>query len=426
MAKAQVLDPTDEDFEDPLAGEAYKEMEENKDKTPMDKALGNLEEKPEEKPAEPVKPAEPTPEELAAKEEEKAAEELKKKEEEDVKAEEERVAALSEEEKAEEEKKSVEAKKLKLEELKLPEDASDEDITEKEAEVLKEAEATKKLEEKPEEEVIRELAVSESLTIDEAKEKFEGRKSLLEKYENDPVKMAKALQSTQSAYDKTRVENEDLKKQPDVDNLEQEIVLARAKVPAYVQNNQDKLIEQYRTKYPVKSEKMETPEIIEEITAIVSDNFEAYAQRKVTEVKTQASARRTELINGISETDRKFLPEVKAILNETPDIQVMSKAFDINDLIFHARGKLYTPEYIEQIKQEALKKGEESPKIIGEKVSTPTGAAKIVKSKPTGELNTTQTERAVEMFPDMDLKEAIADYKDLFKDELKEDPKFIG
>lgn len=279
--------------------------------------------------------------------------------------------------------------------------------------------------EKSEDEVIRQIAIDESLTVEEAKSQHEARKNILEKYKNDPNQMAKALQSTQSAYDKTRTELEKIKSQPDVEDIEQTIANDEAKIPAYVQSKQDELIEQYKAKYPRKTENMSDELILEEVTEVVRQNYRRHAEKKIGEIKDQATRRRDELLTGLNEKDREFLPEVKAILNDTPDTQVLHKSFDIMDLVYHARGQKYTPEYIEQIKKEAAAKGQEEAKIIGEKVPESKGSAPIKKVGSTS-LTEKQKERAQEMFPDKSLEVAIADYKDVFAADLKKDPKYLG
>jgi len=372
-------DPKDvenEDEIDPLALEAYAEMEDEKE--PLQKKI-------DEKKAESEEPEEKEEEPEEEKSEEPSEEESEPKEDEEKETKEEKSEEEKEEEKSEDE-----------------------------------------TEEKPEDDVIRDIAVSESLTIEEAKDRHEGRKGILEKYKNDPSEMAKALQSTQSAYDKAKAENEELKTRPDVDNVQQAAANSAVEISAYVSKNKDALIAKYQEKFPRKSEGMEEDAILEDVTEMVRVKYENHLENQQAEIKSQASKLRDSLITDLGEDNKEFIPEIKSILNSTADVQLVSKAFDIKDIIKFVRGEKYTPEYIKQIEEAAFKRGQEEPKILGEKTVKASGKTVTKKKQVSSKLSERQKDRAQEMFPDQDIESAIKDFKEIYADDLKKNPQFVG
>ena len=344
---------------DDIAKEAYAEMdaEKNGDALP-DK---DKEQKPEAKPAE---PAEQPAEEVAEPSEEKPAEKP-----------------------AEEEAKPAEGEEAKpKEEPKTP----------------------------TEEEQIQEHAIKNSLTFAEAKEELTQVKAVAEKYKGNPIEMAKALRSTQSAYDKLKAEAAKPKTVIQQD--------PRLEINQYVAQNKAKLVEQYRAKYPAKSDLMTDEAILEDVTEIASQRHAAWRQEEAQKIKASAGQKRESSLAEIPDADKRYIPDVKALLQRYSDAEVMDESFNVRDVIAWAKGQRFDDE-VKAAEERGYKRGQEETKIIGAKTGAE-GKPPAKKPESTG-LSDKQKARAHEMFPHDSPEEAEAMFKDTYKEELKKDKNFI-
>ncbi len=373
---------------DILAQAAYDEMD---GKTP--------EKKPEDKPAEPSdkKPDEVTPE---PSEEEKPSEEEAAQE-----------KAAKEAEEAEN-KRILEAK---------DEDLDEEQRTKKTALVEAKEKAEKEAAaQKPEEEVIRDHALKHNLTMDEAKEDIAKTKSIVEKYKGDPVELARALRSTQSGYDQLKAKEG----KPQV-VVQQD---PSAEIREYAEKNKEKIVETFRRKFPAKSEMMSDEVILEDAIAQAERDYDVWAKGETERIGRDAAAKREQLLISIAEGDKRFIPDIKAVLSRIPDHQVAHESFDIKDLVYHARGAYYTPERVKALEDAAFKRGKEDPKILGVKTPSSGGPAPKVSAASSGGLNPDQKNRALEMFSAEDgysEEQAYQAFRDTFKEELKKDRNYL-
>ena len=375
---------------DVLAEQAYRELE---GKEP--------EKKPEEKPAE---PSEKKPDEVKAEPSEKTPTDEE----------------AASQEQAEKEAKEAEDKRIL--------EAKDDDLTEEEKTKKVEIFAAKEKAERervaarPEEEVIRDHALKHNLTIDEAKEDITKTKAIVEKYKNDPVELARALRHTQSGYD--QLKSKEGKPQ---------IIIQKdpgAEIREFAEKNKEKIIENFRKKFPAKSEMMSDEVILEESVAIAEKDYEAWQRTEGDKVAKLAGEKREQLLTSLSEGDKRFLPDVKALLSRTPDHQIAHESFDIKDFVYHARGAYYTPDRVKALEDAAFKRGKEDPKILGVKSGTTGGPAPKKSDSAGGGWAGTedQKNRALEMFSAEDgytEEQAFKAFQDTFKEELKKDKKFI-
>lgn len=266
---------------------------------------------------------------------------------------------------------------------------------------------------------ITEYAEKHRLTYAEAKEDLEKTAEIVKQYKNDPAEMARAMRNKDREYQKLRTEAEKAtaKKEPPFRRMtdDQFRDFARKKVgemPDYV--------EKYRTKFPAKSENMSDEAIVEEIVERELMIYGDKATQKEVEIKEGAAKKRNDLIAGLSEADRRFIPEIKALLAETDDSSVIADGFDIQDALYWAKGKAYDAD-IKAAEERAMKRLKESPEIIGTKGG---GGSKPQGSKTTG-LTDSQKQRAVEMFgSDSDDEKCYDMFKDAYKEELKKNSKF--
>ena len=242
--------------------------------------------------------------------------------------------------------------------------------------------------------------------------------------------MAKALQSTQSAYDKLKNE------EPKVEVREvapKQMDLTKVTNKEYeegvVEQNGgwDKVIDTYREKeedsYDMSDEDIKT-HIKGKLTEVYTKDVRSYQAQ----IRTKAEEVREEMLVKIPEDSQFLLPEIKKTLKETPDSVLAGGGYNILDVITYVRGEKYTPEHVKEILEKEYKRGLEAPKILGDKAPTDT-------SKPLASPETTkkiafsdaQKQRAVEMFPDTQSEEeSVGLWKDVYAKELKKNPKFVG
>lgn len=374
---------------DALAAEAYAEQDGKEPiKKPDEKPAEPSEKKPDEAAPEPSKKEEPSEEEKAAQEEARVAEEA-------------------------ENKKLLEAKDEDLDEEQKSKKAAL--VTAKEKSE-KEAAANK-----PEEEVVRDHALKHNLTIEEAKDDITKTKAIVEKYKNDPVELARALRHTQSGYDQLKAKEG-----------KPQVIIQKdpaAEIREYAEKNKEAIIKNFRAKFPAKSENMTDEVIIEEAAANAEKDYEAWVKSEKEKVTKLATDKREQLLLAIPEGDKRFIPDVKALLARTPDHEVAHESFDIKDLVYYARGSYYTPERVKSLEDAAFKRGKEDPKILGAKDQGGSGGSAPSKSKGivTG-LNGDQKFRALEMFPAEDgysEEQAYKAFQDTFKEELKKDKNYL-
>ena len=267
---------------------------------------------------------------------------------------------------------------------------------------------------------ITEYAEKNRLTYAEAKEDIEKTDEIIKQYKNDPAEMAKAMRNKDREYHKLRAEAEKASKkaEPVFKRMSEDQFreFARKKVaemPEYV--------EKYRQKFPARSESMSDEAIVEEVVERELMIYNEKAGQKEAEIKATASKRRDEFIASIPEADRRFIPEIKAVLLEMSDIDVIRDGFDIKDAMYWAKGKAYDAD-IKAAEERALKRFKENPEIIGTKGG---GSSKPQTSGKSTGLNDNQKNIAKSMFgADYDDDKCFEMFKETYQDELKKNPKF--
>lgn len=266
---------------------------------------------------------------------------------------------------------------------------------------------------------ITDYAEKHRMTYAEAKEDLEKTEEILKQYKNDPAEMAKAMRNKDREYQKLRgqVEKDKAKKEPVFRRMTEDQFreFARKKVaemPDY--------IEKYRQKFPARSESMSDEAIVEEVVERELIIYNEKAGQKEREIKDTAAKKRDELIASIPEADRRFIPEIKALLLEAEDHTVLTDGFDVKDALYWAKGKAYDAD-IKAAEERALKRLKENPEIIGVKGG---GSSKPSSQRSSG-LSKAQKERALEMFAaDYDEDKCFELFKESYKEELKKNPNF--
>jgi hypothetical protein len=81
-----------------------------------------------------------------------------------------------------------------------------------------------------------------------------------------------------------------------------------------------------------------------------------------------AMDKRSRMLSGISDDDKEFLAEAKAILDNTPDDFVLRENYDLEDVLRYSRGdKSRIAKMVKDAEERGYKRGKEEPRILGEK-----------------------------------------------------------
>jgi hypothetical protein len=280
---------------------------------------------------------------------------------------------------------------------------------------------------------IQAYAEKHKLTYAEAKEDREKTAEILKQFKNDPAEMARAMRNKDREYHKLKTEQEKaaVKKEPIFKRMTDSQFIDWAKRTLKERPEDQKENEEYihpevmkfRQLYPTTAESLSDDQIIERIVAESLPKYHQKAAEKEGEIKTTASKKRDELISSVAEADRRFIPDVKAILLETDDEDVLSDKMDIKDALHWAKGKRYDAD-IKAAEERGAKRAKENPTIAGVK---PSGQGSSGNTPKTGvALTDKQKKRAVEMYGNnYDDSECFKLYKETFEDEIKKDKNFV-
>jgi hypothetical protein len=272
---------------------------------------------------------------------------------------------------------------------------------------------------------ITEYAEKHKLTYVEAKDDLEKTAEIIKQYKNDPAEMARAMRNKDREYSKLRSEAEKAKekKDPVFQRMTEDQFRDWAKNKQLKEGSEHRqtVIDRYREKFPARSESMSDEAVIEEVVERSLMEYNEKAGVKEKEIKDTAASKRNELIASIAEADRRFIPDLKALLLETDDAAVLMNGDSlVQDALFMVKGRNYDAD-IKAAEERAMKRLKESPEIIGTKGGNG--------SKPAGQKFTGMTEqqknRAIEMYgADNSDEKCFEMFKDSYKDELKKNPKF--
>ncbi len=272
--------------------------------------------------------------------------------------------------------------------------------------------------------VITEHAQKYKMTYAEAKDDIEKIDGIVEQFKSDPKELAQALRNKDREYDKLK--NESVKKESEAEPVFQALTESQFRNIAIdkIDNEPDKYVDAYKKRYPAKAELMSDEAIIEEIVDREYVGYQSYAKEQEVDIKTNAISKRDEILSGISEEDRRFLPDVKALLSKLTDVDVLSPDFDSTYLIHISKGKNFDKE-IKAAEERGYRRAKDGATILGVKSR---GKQKPTQKAIETSLSEDQKHRAEEMFPESDgysKEKAYAEFKDTFKDALKKDPQYI-
>ena len=332
----------------------------------------------------------------------------------------------TEEEKAERELKEQKEKDDVLLE-KPEEELTDEEKARKE-ELLKVREEEKA---KAYEEEVTAYATENNLNAEEARKELESISGIGEKYQNDPKKLAKAYLHQQRLVSKKDEEISTLKSTPapaplpdvTVEQIADEINqgtltytddkgVVRAQTKEYWVN-------QYRNHEPGLTEGLEDGQVIHLIAREIHQYRRETKAKQLNELSVKAKERRIEIINSLSEADKKYSKEVKEFLVHSPDASILGDNFDPKQIVFWAKGMKYDAD-IKAAEEKGFKRGQEQAKIIDKQppVGKPTTKAKANVAE---KLTEAQKTRALEMFDGQEMteEEKYKSFMEIYADEFK-------
>lgn len=273
---------------------------------------------------------------------------------------------------------------------------------------------------------IIEYAEKHKMTYVEAKEDIEKTEEILKQFKNDPAEMARAMRNKDREYHKLRAEAEKAaaKKEPAFKRMTDDQYVDWAK--EHVKKNADTMVAKFRERFPAKSESMSDEAIIEEIAVQSLPEYKEKASAKEAEIKSQASQKRDEMLSGLSDADKRFIPEVKALLQSVSDHDLITSDDLVKDALYMAKGRKYDAD-IKAAEERGYKRAKEGAQIVGTK---PSGeGSKGVKTKVGISLTNAQKARAEQMFGNTTGVNGAEDcyklFRETFEDELKENPKFV-
>jgi hypothetical protein len=344
-----------------------------------------------------------------------------------------------EEKKEEPTEESPEAQwKARAEAAGLTELASEEEVTAKEKFVERakslglDAKATeeqvKQAEEKtakaePTAEDVKAYALKYDLSEDQAKIDIKKNRETLDWYKS-PENMARSHRNLQSEYDRLKEKVDRFEKEVPKQQLPSDPEKA---IRVYVEKNSEKIIEAFKQNFPAKSELMSDEAILEEVADKQMQKFEIWREKQGIETGKKAADAREELLNGVPEKDREFLPDIKAGLKQTPDSAILEEGFDLKDIIRWAKGGKFD-EAVTKAREEGLKAGREEKKILGEKLPPkPKGTGGKTGSSQTVSLTDDQKESALEKFDISGIsdEEKFKMFKETYAKDLAKNPKYV-
>lgn len=293
------------------------------------------------------------------------------------------------------------------EETKKPDDKKPEDETPS-GEAKKEEDESKKTDddqkpkedddqkpkEETEEEKLRKIAEEEGITVDEAKELVQKDKSVVERHGNDPLKIARALRKEQSQYGKLKSEHDKLVQF----KTEIEAKQVRFQEETFIQKceaNREKLIDVYVKRHPDEDDQSEEV-LFERAKVEAREVMKAKDAEYTQKIEQQATEKIEKLISELPEPFKELAPEIKEVANSVDRNDVLKDAFDIMHIAYWARGKKYSPEYVDSLIKDAEKRAKEEPRI--KEKSTGPSSDRGASRQVSVQLTEAQKERAREIY----------------------------
>jgi len=250
-------------------------------------------------------------------------------------------------------------------------------------------------------------AEEHGITLDEAKEHFEHFAKILEKHGGDAKKLAQNYYHLQRRASQADDELKKLKEEQPVREAEArltpEVVIEQINAGQITSDgkalSREQIVEMFRTKYPDLTEDLDDERVVKLAAKDIRQHLLQVKSNQLTQLKSKATEKRAKLMQDLPETLKAMRPDIKAVLDKTPDAIVSDERFNLADTINWARGKYFTDQRIAEIKAQEFKRGQESAKILGVKqTGTPPATPSAKSGKFTYKLTAEQKEEAESMF----------------------------
>ncbi len=313
-------------------------------------------------------------------------------------------------------------------------EAKDEDLDEKgkarKAELVKAKEGAQTEEEQKTalDEEVKAYATEHSVSEEDARKDLESVSGIQEKYKNDAKKVSVAYLHTQRAYDLLKEENKTLKNAPPPMPTEQASIKSITEMiegGKIVFNDKsatkEELIEAYRKQNTDLGDDVTDDTVVKFIARSMLSMYASKRKDNLTKLSSEAKDKKAKLISELSESDKKFLPTIKSILENHTDRHIMSDQYSIEDVIFWAKGK-ESDKLVKEADAVGFKRGVEARRIIGA-IKTP-AEGKTKTKKGAGDktnLNDAQKKTAESYFANDDI--SLEMKYELYADILEHDKK---
>lgn len=243
--------------------------------------------------------------------------------------------------------------------------------------------------------LVKKIMEEEALDEERAKEILTKDKTIVERHGGDPIKIARALRKENQAYSLAQNKIKELEKFK-ADTERKRLEYNEAQLEAGLEKQRDDIIEKYIRIHPDQSDLSEDV-IFERAKFEIKAALEKEKTAKQEETKSQAQARREELILAIPEAFSDVAPDVKKVIRNLEDSAVLSDNFKtIDSILYWARGKKYSPEYVKSLEDAAYKRGLEQPSIKQKK--TVSSDSRASGGKHAVSVSQEERDRAIEMF----------------------------
>ena len=276
--------------------------------------------------------------------------------------------------------KETEADELKekAKSLGLDENASKEDVDKAEQEKAgkdKKKTETFELADDKIDELAKKIAEDNKVSEEDAKADIKASINIINKHQNDPMKLAKAVREFQGLFAKAKDKADALAKLPP-----KKVYLKEDQVfiGGYV-FDKNKVVEEFSDNNPDKVVDLDDSEILKLAAKTFEQALVKSKENEKARLTDNAADTRKSLILKISDKDSLFSDEVKSLLSDTPDSMVVND-FQVQELVEYVKGTHYWAD-IKKAREEGIKQGKEESVILGEKnEGTPKGGSGKVKA----------------------------------------------
>lgn len=244
-------------------------------------------------------------------------------------------------------------------------------------------------------ELVKKIMDEEALDEGRAKEILAKDKTIVERHGGDPIKIARALRKENQAYSLAQNKIKELEEFK-ANTERQRLEATEAQLEANLEKQRDDIIDKYVRLHPDQADLNEDV-IFERAKFEIKKVIEKQKDSQQAEMSKQAEARKEELILSIPEEFSDVAPQVKKVIRDLDAQAVLSDSFKtIDSILYWARGKKYSPEYVKSLEDAAYKRGLEQPSIKQKK--TVSSDSRAGGGKASVSVSREDRDRALEMF----------------------------